>query len=250
MAFSEVREYYSGDEIRAIDWNVTARFGDPYVKVFEEERELTVMIMVDMSASMNFGTNAQLKLETITEIAAVLAFSAIQNNDKCGLILFTDKVHTFIPPKKGKKHILRMIRELLDFDEERGETNVAEALKYFSRTIKKRSIAFVMSDFIDNGYQDALKLASKRHDVVGIQITDKRENELPKMGWAHFVNPETGEKEWVNTASSKVRKEYQKQAETFMEDTRNYFRAAGISHCVVETNEDYMLPLMKLFKRR
>lgn len=250
MAFSEVREYASGDEIRTIDWNVTARLGETHVKVFEEERELTTMILVDMSASMSFGTHDQYKLEMMTEIAAVLAFSAIQNKDKCGMILFTNKVHKFIPPKKGKSHILRMIRELVDFDEDTGETNVGEALQYFTRTVKKRSIAFVLSDFIDNGFEDPLRIANTKHDLVGIQIKDRREYELPNIGWVEFFNPETKIKEWINTSSKKVREKYSKSAENFQSELDNYFRKAGIDYCTVETGEDYVKSLINLFKRR
>ncbi|RLD23355.1 MAG: DUF58 domain-containing protein, partial [Bacteroidetes bacterium] len=208
MAFSEVREYQPGDDIRTIDWNVTARFSNPYVKIFEEERELTVMLLIDMSASDSFGTDSQLKKELITELAAVLAVSAIQNNDKVGVILFTDRVEKFIPPKKGKSHILRIIRELLGFEPEHKKTDVGEAVKYFYNAIKKRSIGFIISDFLTGDFTDELKMANRRHDVIALQIYDRRELELPKMGFVQFADPETGEVSWVNTNRKKLRDGY------------------------------------------
>jgi uncharacterized protein (DUF58 family) len=191
MSFSEVREYTPGDDIRSIDWNVTARFNHPYVKVFEEERELTVMILVDVSASEHFGTQKQLKQDMVTELCAVLAFSSLQNNDKIGVIFFSDKIEKFIPPKKGKSHILAIIRELLEFKPESKKTNISEALRYFTNAIKKKSIAFVISDFMDKDFTDALKIASGKHDVIALRVYDKREKELPNVGLVKFRDAET-----------------------------------------------------------
>src|SRR4051812_45301206 len=193
MAFSEVREYNPGDDIRSIDWNVTARFNHPYIKVFEEERELTVILLVDISASGDFGTKNQFKKDLIIELCAVLSFSAIQNNDKIGIIFFSDKIEKFIPPKKGKSHILRIIRELIEFKPENKKTNITEALRYATNVIKKKSIVFLISDFIDVGFEDALKLTNKKHDLVCLRIYDERETELPEAGLVRFVNTETNE---------------------------------------------------------
>ena len=201
MTFSEVREYTAGDEVRTIDWNVTARFGHPFVKVFEEERELSVMLMADVSGSEDFGTAHQLKRELITEVCATIAFSAIRNNDKVGLILFSDRVEKFIPPKKGRSHILRLIRELIEFRPEHRGTSITEALRYLNLVIKKRSIAFLISDMMDDGYADALRIANRKHDVVVLRTHDAREAELPNMGLVQFIDPETGGTRWVNTGS-------------------------------------------------
>ena len=205
MAFSEVREYTPGDEVRTIDWNVTARFGHPFVKVFEEERELTVVLVADVSGSGDFGTTSQTKRELITEACATIAFSAIQNNDKVGLILFSDQVELFIPPKKGRGHILRIVRELLEFRPKGRGTDITLALKYLNNVIKKRSIAFLISDLMDEGYDDALKIANRRHDLVVLRTTDPHELELPNMGLVQFADPETGEAQWVNTRNKAVR---------------------------------------------
>jgi uncharacterized protein (DUF58 family) len=209
MAFSEVREYVPGDEVRTIDWNVTARLGHPFVKVFEEERELTVILLVDVSGSESFGTNEQLKNQQITEICAVLAFSAIQNNDKIGVIFFSDKVEKFIPPKKGKSHILRIIRELIEFKPDHNKTNIGEALRYLINGVKKRSIVFLISDFMDQGYERALKIANRKHDLVALRIYDPGEQELPAMGLVPFRDAETDELRWVNTSSHTVRRQLQ-----------------------------------------
>ena len=208
MAFSEVREYLPGDEIRTIDWNVTARFNEPYVKVFEEERELTTMLLIDVSASDAFGTQKQLKKGLITELSAVLSFSAIQNNDKVGVIFFSDRIEKFIPPKKGKSHILRIIRELIELKPSGRKTNLAEALRFLSNVIKKRCISFIISDFIDDHFEDELKLVNKRHDTIALQVYDRREYELPNIGLAKFIDAETGQVKWVNTSSKKVRIKY------------------------------------------
>ncbi len=205
MAFSEVREYQVGDEIRTIDWNVTARFNHPYVKSFEEERELTVMLLIDVSGSENFGTVVQQKQDLATELCAVLAFSAIQNNDKVGVIFFSDKIEKFIPPKKGRSHILMIIRELIDFTPENKGTNVAEALRYFTSAIKKRSTAFIISDFISGPFEDQLKIANKKHDIIALKLYDRHEEEFPDLGLVPMVDEETGELQWVNTGNKDVR---------------------------------------------
>lgn len=250
MAFNEVREYQPGDEIRTIDWNVTARLGTPYVKVFEEEREMTVVLLVDVSASGEFGVHNQIKKDQLTEICAVLAFSAIQNNDKIGVIFFSDQVEKFIPPKKGRSHILRIIRELLNFEPEHKGTNLSEALRFLTNAIKKRSTAFLLSDFQSNGYEDALKIANKKHDLVALRVFDRGEQQLPKIGFLPLRDLETGKLQWVNTFSSKVRKQFEKQAllhRMHMEDT---CRKAGVDYIHVATDQSYVGPLMSLFKKR
>ncbi len=250
MAFSEVREYAVGDEVRTIDWNVTARFGHPYVKIFEEERELTVILVVDVSASDSFGSTAQIKKSLITEICAVLAFSAITNNDKIGVIFFSSKVEKFITPKKGKSHILRIIRELIEFKPEESGTNISEALRYLNNVVKKRSIAFLISDFMDKDYEDSLKLANRKHDMVALRIHDKRESEMPNVGMAQFTDPETGEVRWVNTASRKVREAYHQAALNRELKADNALRRAGIDTASIATDESYIQPLRNLFSKR
>ncbi|MBI3133690.1 MAG: DUF58 domain-containing protein [Bacteroidetes bacterium] len=257
MAFSEVREYAVGDEIRTIDWNVTARFNEPFVKVFEEERELTVMLLVDVSASGMFGTRNQLKRETITELCAVLAFSAVSNNDRIGLILFSDHVEKYISPKKGKSHILRIIRELINFEPSGRETNIGEGLKYFSRMVKKKSIAFVLSDFQvpltedkKNNLADALKIASRRHDVVALKVQDKADASLPDIGIAHLHDLETGEGRWVNTSSKKVREKFSAKSKEHDEKLRQLFRRSKTDFAEIQTDEGYIKPLMNLFNTR
>jgi uncharacterized protein (DUF58 family) len=250
MAFSEVREYAVGDEVRTIDWNVTARFGHPYVKIFEEERELTVILVVDVSASDSFGTTEQIKKSLITEICAVLAFSAITNNDKIGVIFFSNKVEKFISPKKGKSHILRIIRELIEFTPEEQGTNISEALRYLNNVVKKRSIAFLISDFMDQDYEDSLKLANKKHDMVALRIYDKRETEMPNVGMAQFSDPETGEVRWVNTSSRKIREGYREAALTRELRADNALRRAGIDMAAIATDESYIKPLRNLFSKR
>ena len=219
MTFSEVRPYQFGDDIRMIDWNVTARYNEPFVKVFEEERELTLMLMVDVSGSELFGTQQQFKSEIITEIAATLAFSALQNNDKTGLILFSDQIELFIPPKKGKSHVLRIIRELIEFEPKSFKTNIGEALQFLSRVMKKKAIVFMLSDFIDKGYEKPIQIAAKKHDITGIRIYDQKETELPNLGYIMVKDAETGGLMRVNTASSAVRKEYGQQ----YRETVSYF---------------------------
>ncbi len=250
MAFSEVREYSAGDEVRTIDWNVTARFNHPFVKVFEEERELTVMLVADVSGSGDFGSQHQLKRELITEACATLAFSAIKNNDKVGLILFSDTIELFIPPKKGRSHILRIIRELLEFRPVRTGTDVAGALRYLNNVIKKRSIAFLISDLMDEGYEDALRIANRKHDLVVLRTTDPREEELPRMGLVLFTDPETGEQRWINTSSARMRKNYRAAALKHQAHTREALKKAGVDHAVIGTREGYVRPLMNLFRQR
>lgn len=250
MAFSEVREYMPGDEIRTIDWNVTARFNHPYVKVFNEERELTVMLIVDISESKTFGSNNVIKKEIIAEICAVIAFSATQNNDKIGLMLFTETVELFIPPKKGKKHILRIIRELIEFKPLSKKTNVSNALKHFNNAIKKRSVGFVISDFIDTDFENSLKIANKRHDVIALQIQDIRELEMPNIGIVKFEDKETGTQKWINTSSKKNRTQYKANALRRNGELRETFRKSGVDFCVIETHKPYTIPLMNLFKQR
>jgi len=250
MAFSEVREYAVGDEVRTIDWNVTARLGTPYVKIFEEERELTVILVVDVSASDNFGSGAQLKKAMITEICAVLAFSAITNNDKIGVIFFSDQVEKYIPPKKGKSHILRIIRELLEFKPEHPGTRISEALRFLNNVVKKRCIAFLITDFMDDDYGDSLKHANKRHDLVALQIYDERENQLPAIGRVLFEDPETGESKWINSNRSSVREAYKHAGIARMNRAKDACRKAGVDMASIATEESYIPPLRKLFSRR
>jgi len=250
MAFSEVREYQYGDDIRNIDWNVTARFNHPYIKIFEEERELTVMLLIDVSGSNEFGTRTQLKEEQMTEIAAVLAFSAIQNNDKVGVIFFSDKIEKFIPPKKGTSHILRIIRELIDFHPESQKTNISEALRYLTNAIKKRCTTFVISDFMDKGFDNALKIAGRKHDIVALRIFDKRETELPNMGMVKVYNKETDSKKWIDSSSKKLRKNYRKWWMDHEQYLSTLFLKSGIDSASFSTDQDYVKPLVNLFKRR
>ncbi|MFN8166984.1 MAG: DUF58 domain-containing protein [Bacteroidia bacterium] len=250
MAFSEVREYTPGDDIRAIDWNVTARFGHPFIKVFEEERELTVILLVDVSASESFGTKSQFKKDLITELCAVLSFSAIQNNDKIGVIFFSDIIEKFIPPKKGKSHILRIIRELIEFKPSHTGTNLNEALRYMTNMIKKRSICFVISDFRDTQFEDAIRLAGKRHDVVALRIYDERENELPDVGLLEIRNSETGKTILVDTSDIHVRSVYKKNMERNEKMLNDIFAKSGIDSTKISTNQNYVQPLMLLFKQR
>lgn len=255
MAFSEVREYQYGDDIRNIDWNVTARFNHPYIKIFEEERELTVMLLVDVSNSRVFGTQTQLKKNLITEISAVLSFSAIHNNDKIGVILFSDKVEKFIPPKKGRSHILRIIRELIEFTPENNETNISEALRYLTNAIKKRSTAFVISDFIDNEngsprFDEAIRIANRKHDVIGLKIYDKREKEIPSVGIVRMKDAETGEYAWVDTTSNTLRRNYANWYNKMEAAVNETLVKAGVDFVSIATDQDYVKPLMNLFKKR
>ena len=250
MAFSEVREYQLGDEIRTIDWNVTARFNHPYVKVFDEERELTVMLLMDVSGSENFGTINQQKQDLATEICAVLAFSAIQNNDKVGVIFFSDKIEKFIPPKKGRGHILMIIRELIDFKPQSKGTNVAEALKYFTSAIKKRCTAFVISDFMSPGFENELKIANKKHDIIALRLFDKHEEEFPNLGLIPVKDEETGEVIWINTGDKQVRNAYKADALKRNAMVKDVFSKSGVDAANIGTHESYVKPLMTLFKKR
>jgi uncharacterized protein (DUF58 family) len=250
MAFSEVREYMPGDPIRSIDWNVTARLNHPYVKVFEEEREITMMLIIDVSASENFGSKKMVKREMITEVAAVLAFSAVQNNDKIGVILFSDRIEKFIPPKKGKTHILRIIRELIDFEPEGTGTNLEEALRFFSNVTKKRSIAFLISDMLDERYEMPLRIAKQRHDLVALLTRDLAEDNLPDLGLVPMQDFESGQKLWVDTSNREVRKQYRAKKEKQAQETTELFRKSGVDFVELYTHRSYVQPLMKLFKMR
>jgi uncharacterized protein (DUF58 family) len=250
MAFSEVREYQYGDDVRSIDWNVTARLNHPYIKVFEEERELTVMLLIDVSGSNKFGTQKQFKEDLITEISAILSFSAIQNNDKVGVIFFSDKIEKFISPKKGSSHILRIIRELITFESINNETNIAEALRYFTNVIKKRCTAFLISDFQDDGFEDAIKISSKKHDLVAIRIFDELETQFPDIGIIKLKNTETGKTLWVDSSDIQVRKNYNiwwNQHEKYLNDT---FMKSDVDDVKINTNQDYVKQLISLFKKR
>ncbi len=250
MAFSEVREYQPGDDIRTIDWNVTARFSHPFVKVFEEEREMTVMLLVDVSASEKFGTKKQLKQDLLTELCAVLAFSAMQNNDKIGVIFFSDKIEKFVSPQKGRTHVLRIIRELIEFKPTNKGTDIAYALRYFNNMIKKRCTAFLISDFIDQGFEDALKIACRKHDLVAIRLYDEREMELPKVGLINIMDSETGKTVWVDSNNEQFRKYFMSEARKREENLLTSFRKNGVDHTSIATNQNYVKPLIDLFKRR
>ena len=251
MTFREVREYQYGDDIRNIDWNVTARHNRPYVKIFEEERELTVMLMIDVSASRNFGTISKLKKNQITEIAAVLAFSAIQNNDKIGVIFFSDKIEKFIPPKKGRTHILHIIRELIDFYPEDKQTDIEQALEYMTNSIKKRCTCFVISDFIDeHDFAHALAIANRKHDVVALRVYDPRENQLPPVGMMYLRDAETGEQMWVDTSDKKLREAYEKYAFVREKELDAIFKRSGVDVANIRSDEDYVRALITLFKKR
>jgi uncharacterized protein (DUF58 family) len=250
MTFSEVREYQPGDDVRSIDWNVTARFNTPFVKVFEEEREMTVMILADVSASGGFGTQKQLKKDVITELCAVLSFSSIQNNDKIGVIFFTDKIEKFIPPKKGKAHVLRIIRDLIEFKPEHTKTDINLALKYLTSVIKKRSIAFVISDFIAADFSDALKIANKKHDIVALRIYDKREQELPNIGLIKLKDAETGMYKWADTSDKNIRNHFLVNVKQHEAKLKEMFNKSGVDTANINTSESYIVPLTNLFKRR
>lgn len=252
MAFSEVREYQFGDDIRNIDWNVTARYSTPYVKIFEEERELTVMLLIDVSGSRDFGTFEKTKKNVITELSAVLSFSAIQNNDKIGVVFFSDKIEKFIPPKKGKSHILRIIRELIDFHPESNGTDITEAVRYLTNAIKKRCTAFVISDFMDNNQEleMALSIANNKHDMVALNIYDERETELPSIGMIKLKDAEKGNYVWVDSSSRKTRKLYTDWWIKHLGRLDVMFKKCGVDYVSVNTNEDYVKSLMTLFKKR
>ena len=250
MTFSEVRQYQFGDDIRSIDWNVTARYNEPFVKVFEEERELTMVLMVDVSSSELFGTTQQFKRETITEISATLAFSAIQNNDKVGLLLFSDEIELFIPPKKGKTHVLRIIRELIEFQPKSKKTNITQALRYLSNVMKKKAIVFVLSDFMDENYDNALKIIGRKHDVTGIRVYDKYEEEIPKLGMVPMLDAETGNTMLVNTNSKKTRTNYRAYYLKTVDYFENTFRRSGSGTISTRIDESYVKKLLGYFKQK
>jgi len=250
ITFSEVREYQYGDDTRNIDWNVTARFNHPYIKVFEEERELTVMLLVDVSGSRNFGTVSQLRRNVITEISAVLSFSAIQNNDKIGVVFFSDKVEKFIPPKKGSRHILHIIRELIEFEPESHLTDLVVPLKFLTNAIRKRCTAFILSDFMCADFEESLKIANRKHDIVALKIYDRREKELPSMGLVKFTDPETGAWRWIDTSSEKLRKDYADYWKNQEKRLNELFTRSGVDYASISTAEDYVKPLIALFKKR
>lgn len=250
MAFSEVRKYDPGDDIRSIDWNVTARLNEPYIKVFEEERELTFILMVDVSGSESFGSRVQLKREMITEICATLAFSAIQNNDKVGIIFFSDQIEQFIPPKKGRSHILRIIRELIEFAPKSTKTNIGEAFRFFSSIQKKRAIAFVLSDFMDEDYRDPLKIMAQKHDVTGIRIYDPREENLPNLGVLPMQDPETGQVSWINTGSRALQKRLKADFHHHYKYFRESFTRSGSGQISIRVDESYPKKLLGYFKQK
>jgi len=250
MTFSEVRKYQFGDDIRDIDWNVTAKLNEPHIKVFEEERELTMMLLVDVSKSESFGTRVQQKRDLITELCAVLAFAASQNNDKVGVIFFTDQIELFIPPKKGKSHILRIIRELIEIKPKRKGTNISEALRFLSSVVKKRSIVFTLSDFQDEAYDKNLKIAANKHDLTAIRIIDPAEEQLPNIGLVQMQNPETGSINWVDTSSKVVREKYEKDYQNFVTKFKSFCTHSGTDYLDLRVDRSYTKQLLEFFKRR
>ena len=251
MAFSEVREYQVGDDVRDIDWNVTARFHRPYVKVFEEERELTVMLLIDVSGSLDFGTQKQMKRDMVTEIAATIAFSAIQNNDKIGVVFFSDKIEKYIPPKKGRKHILYIIREMLDFQPESKRTDVKQAVEFLSSVQKRRTTAFILSDFyVRDDFQQSLQICNRKHDVVAIQVYDQRAKELPDVGLMKVVDAETGFEQYIDTSSKRLRQAYQRYWMSRQAELQETFNKSNVDNVSIATNEDFVKSLLMLFKQR
>ena len=250
MEFAEVREYQFGDDIRNIDWNVTARSDHPYVKVFDEERELTVMLMVDVSSSGNFGTTNQMKGEVAAELCAVLAFSAIKNNDKVGLMIFSDRIEKFIPPRKGKQHVLRVIREILYFKPEESRTNLSVALEYLSRVIKRKSIVFLISDFLTEDYEKALQVANKKHDIIAIDIIDPREVEMPSVGLLELEDAETGETVMVDTSNPAIRGSFYSQSKEERDTRETFFKSIGVDNININTDRSYVEPITKFFRMR
>lgn len=250
MTFSEVRQYQYGDDIRAIDWNVTARYNEAHVKVFEEERELTMVLMVDISGSENFGSKSQFKKDIVTEIAATMAFSATQNNDKIGLILFSDIIELYIPPKKGRSHVLRIIRELIEFEPKSNKTDVAQALKFLSGTQKKKAIVFVISDFMSDDYEHTLKIASKKHDITGIRVYDIREEKIPNIGMVSMLDAETGKTQLINTGSKTIRANYEKHYHSKVAYFKETFSKSGAGIVNTRVDESYVTKLLGYFKSR
>ena len=250
MTFSEVRQYQFGDDVRAIDWNVTARYNEPFVKVFEEERELTLMLVVDVSDSEGFGTKSQFKKEVLTEIAATLAFSALQNNDKVGLVLFSDQIELFIPPKKGRSHILRIIRELLEFKPLSKKTEIGAALEFLSSVLKKKAIVFLLSDFMDKGYEKTLRIAAKKHDLTGIRVYDPMETSLPNLGMVPMIDAETGSMKWINTFSKGIRRKYSARYAAHVGNFEELFKRNGAGQFSCSVEESYVKKLLGYFKAR
>ena len=250
MEFSEVREYQFGDDIRNIDWNVTARFGHPFVKIFEEERELTVILMVDLSGSQMFGSLSKTKQRVAAELSAILAFSALKNNDKVGLILFTDKVEKFVPPRKGNKHVLRIIRDVLSFEPEGNRTNLRTALEFMNGAIKKRSIVFLLSDFMDEGYEKILRAVGKKNDLIGIVLDDRRETEIPQMGLIKLTDAETNQERWIDTSSSRVQDALRKRREEILEKRKSLFISSRLDSIYVQAGSNYITPLVNFFRLR
>ncbi len=250
MEFSEVREYQIGDDIRNIDWNVTARYGHPFVKVFEEERELTVMLLVDVSGSLIFGSSEKTKQRIAAELSAILAFSALKNNDKVGLILFSDRIEKFVPPRKGKSHVLRIIREVLSFKPRGKNTDITGALEYFNHAVKKRSIVFLISDFMDNGYERILRIVGKKHDLVGLVLTDPKEKELPKAGLINFKDAETGEINFIDTGNKKLVQWFNKKYNEQYIYRKNIFTSSKLDAVELSTDDSYIKPLVNFFKLR
>jgi uncharacterized protein (DUF58 family) len=250
MEFSEVREYQYGDDIRNIDWNVTARFGHPYIKIFEEERELTVMLMVDLSGSLMFGSVSKTKQRIAAELTAILAFSALKNNDKVGLILFTDKIEKFVPPRKGRKHVLRIIREVLSFEPEGKSTNIRGALEYMNNAIKKKSIAFLISDFMDEGYEKILRIVGRKHDLIGVVLDDRREKEIPNIGLVKLVDAESGAERWIDTSSKRVRERMIFDRKEREKLRNSIFIKSRLDKIEVTTGSNYIQPLVQFFRRR
>ena len=250
MTFSEVRSYQFGDDVRTIDWNVTARYNEPFVKVFEEERELTLMLIVDVSSSALFGTDSALKKNILTEISATLAFSALQNNDKVGLILFSDQIELYIPPSKGKIHVLRIIRELIEFKPHSKKTDINSALEFLNRVMKKKSIAFLLSDFISSDYEKSLKIVSKKHDLTGIKVYDKLEEFIPNLGLVQMFDQELGEIKLIDTSSSKIRKNYKNQMSLNFKKFNDVFTRNGAGTISCRTDESYIKKLLNYFKNR
>ena len=250
MEFSEVREYNFGDDIRNIDWNVTARFGHPYIKIFEEERELTVILLVDLSGSLSFGSVDKTKQQIAAELSAILAFSALKNNDKVGLFLFSDKIEKFIPPRKGRKHVLRIIRELLSFKPEGKTTSIKAALEHMNHAIKKKSIVFLISDFMDEGYEKILRIVGKKHDLIGIVINDEREKSIPKMGLVKFTDVETGNERWIDTSSPKVQNWISQYYQRLISERKTLFIKSRLDSIEIKTGENYVTPLVNFFRLR
>jgi len=250
MSFSEVREYQPGDDVRTIDWNVSARLNHTYVKVYEEERELTIMLVVDVSSSNDFGTQVQMKRELVTELCAVLSFSAMQNNDKIGVIFFSNQIEKYIPPKKGKSHVLRIIRELIDFQPQNHKTDISQALKFLTNVLRKRCTAFILSDFIATDYENAMKLANKKHDLVALRVIDPREQSIPDVGLMKLKDAESGETIWVDTSDRNVRKAFEIHSKKMDDQSKLIFSRAGVDAAQLHTDRSYIQPLSNLFKRR